>query len=637
MRGGVNDLAKSTTEIVEAARNLHSHFLIMDAKVPNTRNNNQEDIMYNYLSLHRTKGWMKFFTGQLLIALAILVIGFSLTWPQIASAQESGSLPAPTILSPPASKIVTPDPLFTGVTVNDTQVLIYINGVLNGEAKVKNGPTGTASWGYTPDSDLPLGEHMVYTVAKSQTSNQQSGESVQLKFYVELPFPAPTLFEPVVDNRTSYNMPWVKGVAKNNSLVDIYIDGHLDGTIQVANQPSGTTNFEYQPKTKLSDGWHAINATAQDRRGKQSKWSQAVVFEIRSDDQIIGSTAPQLSAKNPGTPTSVTAPTLLEPQTGSVVTQGKPIINGLAHNEQSIEVFINGQLNGEINKQQHESGVFSFSYKPFLSLPVGVHTITARSVDSTGNKSAHSNMLSFLIRPKDVQLVISPTGVERTRLVQIPGTVAAISTEKSDDSQMNEVTEEAISDEQELAEETKLEVTKTPVLAMPEKTNDGETIEEPEIESINVEDEPELTNEEITVTDDSSQGFDEKLIVTSDEGATSTDVVVIGERSTATAETTERSGNTALVVVLAIAAIIIIGLISWYTSREDHDNKPDDSANSKTPETPEASDEDGETFSPAKTDSVWEEEPVETDALKYSNESVDDEFPPPPPPPALGI
>ena len=414
MRGGVSDLAKSTAEIVEAARNLHWHFLTMGAKVPNTRNNNQEDIMYNYLSLHRTKGWMKFFTGHVLIGLAILVIGFSLSLPQITSAQSTEGLPAPTILSPPASGIVTQDPLFTGVTVNDTQVLIYINGALSGEAKVKNGPAGTASWGYRVGSDLPLSEHVVYVVAKHRTSGEQSSGSANLKFYVELPFPAPTLSAPTVDDRTTYDQPWIPGVAKNGSLIDVYIDGQLDGTVQVADHPSGTASFEYLPKTQLLDGWHSISATAQDKRGKQSKWSNAVVFETRSDNQIISSNAPQLNTGSPGKPTSVAAPTLLEPQTGNVITQGQPTINGLAHNNQAIEVFINGQLNGEVPKQQHESGVFSFSYKPFLSLPPGVHLITARSVDLAGYKSAHSNMLSFLVRPKDIQLVVSPTGVQRT-------------------------------------------------------------------------------------------------------------------------------------------------------------------------------------------------------------------------------
>ena len=104
---------------------------------------------------------------------------------------------------------------------------------------------------------LTLGEHTVYTVAKRQANEQRSGESSHLKFYLEQPFPAPILFEPVVDKRTSYDKPWIKGVAKNGSLIDIYIDEQLDGTIQVADHPSGTASFEYQPKATLNNGWHS--------------------------------------------------------------------------------------------------------------------------------------------------------------------------------------------------------------------------------------------------------------------------------------------------------------------------------------------------------------------------------------------
>jgi hypothetical protein len=524
--------------------------------------------------------------GKLTLTLG-LIFAATLLVPQAVDAQSDTSLIAPTILSPQAAEFVTErQPVFTGVTYNDTLVDVYIDGVLSGRAKVKNSPSGVASWAYRPAADLALGNHVVFTLAKSQAEVLQSLESINVAFRLEEPFPTPTLLTPLVDSRTTYTRPYVNGVSVSESIVDVYIDGSLTSTIQVASDPSGTANFEYRVP-ELAPGWHSVKVQAKDSRGKLSNFTDSQVFEVRTTAAEKQSTAPKATGSAHEPATAVIAPTLINPANGLVTDLSKPVIAGLAHNQQSVEIFIDGTLNGEIEKQEHESGVFSFTYKPYLGLTPGIHTVSAKTVDANGEKSSRSNTLSFLIKSKTTHLVISPDGISQTRLVARTGAVAATSTEEVIEPQ-----------------------------AMEDKTDE-----------VMVESTEPKVDEEAMQTSEST--MEESTTMTDEEPEEETEIVVIGERADDDADAAESDGNTALVVILAIAAIIIIGLISWYTSREEQDSDDDLSAGTNKSANPNES----------KTEELtWTEEPTDVGPPDYLVEdNTKDDIPPPPPPPALGI
>lgn len=602
---------------------------------------------------------------SLLIA-SIAIALMALFVPQISHAQTTTVLTAPTILSPHFNVVTQEKPVFTGLTYNDTKVDIYIDGVYNGRAKVKNDPSGVASWSYTAFLPLELGEHTVYAVARSQDEILRSPESMHVSFTIEEPFPSPTLLDLVIDERTTYEQPWLIGVAKNDSIIDVYIDGQLDGTIQIANHESGSNSFEYKPKKKLAPGWHSIVTNATNNFGKLSNPSNTLVFELRSDintESQLALTPPTVTPL----PTNIPAPTLYEPQSGTIVTQTKPLITGVAQNQQNVEVFINGVLNGEISSLTDPSGVYNFTYTPFLHLTPGLHLVNARATSQQGEKSAHSNTLSFLVRPRDTHIIVSPDGITKETLVKTPGTVASTTdtnTQENTGSQTepDQTVEENTENNQN--EETPSETEGTQEDSQPDNTseesdqvsdNSQDNTEEPPL--VVVDQNTEATGDDSVIvvedntstTDDTNDPNNEAVPNSGDDNSQNPDeqrtddITVVDNRANQSATNTAQAGsqNTILIVILAIAAIVIIGLISWYTSREHIDGQtPDDNATASETTPPHAetpSDESSDSEINDEDTPVWEEETVEVSRPRYEEEPIDDDVPPPPPPPALGI
>jgi len=189
-------------------------------------------------------------------------------------------LPAPTLISPASGKIVgEPKPYITGLVSNWSFAHIYIDGVYNGRTEILSHESGTANFAYKPFLDLEIGWHKVWAVAEDNLG-RKSGISNVLEFKVEKPMPAPTLFSPVVNSNTQYNQPFIVGLAKNNSAIEIFIDNKLTGQFNVVNHPSGTANFAFKSAI-LARGSHSVYTTATDSRGKESQQSNVIYFSVR--------------------------------------------------------------------------------------------------------------------------------------------------------------------------------------------------------------------------------------------------------------------------------------------------------------------------------------------------------------------
>lgn len=199
-----------------------------------------------------------------------------------ARAEAVAPAPAP-ILIAPNEKTITADlkPLIIGLAKNNAKVKIFIDGVLNGETGILKHESGTANFAQRPALNLTRGWHKVYAVAEDE-SGRSSLQSETLNFKIELPFPAPTMFKPVVNRDTALNRPFIVGLAKNDSKIKIYIDKKYQGELIVKNHPSGTANFAYKPKIALTRGAHSVYTLALDRRGKKSIESNAINFITKS-------------------------------------------------------------------------------------------------------------------------------------------------------------------------------------------------------------------------------------------------------------------------------------------------------------------------------------------------------------------
>ncbi len=189
-------------------------------------------------------------------------------------------LPAPTLISPNKQMVTGKvKPLITGLTVNDSLVHIYIDGIYNGKTEILTHLSSTANFAYRPFLNLSVGQHLAWAIAEDELGRKSQISNV-LNFRIEEPLPAPTLFKPTVNKSTNYQQPLVIGLAKNDSLINVYIDKQLNGQFQVENHESGTANFAYQPFLPLEEGDHLVYTEAVDNRGKISSWSNVIYFRV---------------------------------------------------------------------------------------------------------------------------------------------------------------------------------------------------------------------------------------------------------------------------------------------------------------------------------------------------------------------
>jgi len=190
------------------------------------------------------------------------------TWGQTTWAK----VPTPTLLQVVPSLDNSSRPWVVGLTPNQVAVEIWIDGEVQGMAKVVEDDSGTASFGWAPSVDLEVGVHQAQV--RGKFGDKYSKLSAAVTFVVPPPTPAPTLVEPEV--RDDYVL--IRGLLANGTAVKIYIDGIVYADFTVSNHPSGTTNFWFKARGLLN-GVHKVYARAYDATGKMSKKSNEFSFQ----------------------------------------------------------------------------------------------------------------------------------------------------------------------------------------------------------------------------------------------------------------------------------------------------------------------------------------------------------------------
>ncbi len=111
-------------------------------------------------------------------------------------------------------------------------------------------------------------------------------------------------------------------------------------------------------------------------------------------------------AQTPPPQYHIPAPTIVDVVQRQAPFAALPVITGVTFNHTLVDVYIDDVFYGKATVQDHESGVASFSYVPFLPLSVGQHTIkaVARSLDQSV-RSAESAFVTVLIE----DVVLAPT------------------------------------------------------------------------------------------------------------------------------------------------------------------------------------------------------------------------------------
>ncbi len=208
----------------------------------------------------------------------------------------------------------------------------------------------------------------------------------------ELSYPAPTLLSPTNGSATLQTKPLITGLAKNDSLIKVFIDGKLNGQFEVENHASGAANFAYTPFLHLKPGAHEVFATATDTKGKQSPHSNTLRFMVEYP---------------------MPAPTLVETVTNAATTASRPWIVGFSKNNTAVRIYIDGRDDGEFMVQNSATGTADFAYRTLYDLKPGRHTVYAVAIDRKGKESHYSDVIEFTVpKPAPVQSTSDQTKPE---------------------------------------------------------------------------------------------------------------------------------------------------------------------------------------------------------------------------------
>ncbi|OGF25752.1 hypothetical protein A2303_07195 [Candidatus Falkowbacteria bacterium RIFOXYB2_FULL_47_14] len=286
--------------------------------------------------------------GKYFIILIFLGLSLFLINPVEAADNSAGAVPpAPTLIGPDGfKKIGRAKPKITGLTKSGTAVYVYIDGVYNGKTDVLADDSGTADFAYDPFLNLSKGEHIVWAVAKDSQGNK-SFISNTLKFSIELPFPAPTLFKPVVNSGTNFEKPYIVGLAKNDSRVKIFIDKKFFGEFDVKNHNSGTTDFAYLPFLPLTEGRHMVYSVSTDKEGKESAWSNIVYFTVERQKESSAPIVAAAESEFPDDSEKTNFGKVTEAAASEEIAEIKALINRDAENTDST---------GAINEKEESQG-----------------------------------------------------------------------------------------------------------------------------------------------------------------------------------------------------------------------------------------------------------------------------------------
>lgn len=462
------------------------------------------------------KDSLKFIRTGLLAAILMAGIFVGLGVLHAYAAQEQ-------LLESPvnAQRFDTPMPRISGTT-ESSEVLVFIDGVLNGRTDVNN-----RKFRYYPFLPLSSGSHEI-TV---KDSSQSSSVSINI-----IPNPAPVLLKPEKSARTGQDRAWAGGVAQNNSLVILFVDGIENTRKNVKNHSSGTASFGAELKN-LPLGAHVVTAIARDNQGKDSFLSNPLIIKIL-----------------PSTP----APVLNRPVINAFAGIEKPFITGFAKNNLDIYFVINGKIEYRMPLGEHYSGTIAFAWQPKKALSLGRHKIEVFASDN-GKLSNNSPAIFWQVGEiSDAPLapdkpVITPP-VDEPKIPDEP--ISAVEPEPEQPPLMV----------QEPEPDDDLPLTVQEDLQDKEEAEAPVVPDEPEIQ------EPDDDQGRVVADDDAVLGVqdgpddaaDDKLAVLDEPESDITEIAPGAVVRDAPEQDQEFTFNTSLIIGIVILVFLLLSILVWY-------------------------------------------------------------------------
>ncbi len=277
--------------------------------------------------------------------------------------------PVPVVLTPTSGAVVsTLTPLISGTAEAGSTVTISLDGTVEGTTVADT----SESWSFTPSSALAQGPHSVTAQASDaagNTSPNSSPRSFTVDTLDETPPLVPVVQTPNNGAVVNISTPAITGTAEAGSTVTISFDGTVVGTAVA----DATGSWSFTPSSALAQGPHSVTAQASDAAGNTSPASNPSTFAV---DTIAP--AP---------------PVVTSPAAGVVVGTKNPMVTGTAEVGTTVTVILDGAEVG--TEAVTDTGTWNFT--PAEALPLGTHTLAARSIDAAGNQGPSSISAPFTI------------------------------------------------------------------------------------------------------------------------------------------------------------------------------------------------------------------------------------------------
>ncbi len=283
-----------------------------------------------------------------------------------------------------------PTPIIQGVATANATVTVLVAGVSQGTAVA----SASGNWTFTFATSLTDGIKSI--TAKIGAGTASAAKSITIDTQIS----APTVTGLVstsntgstADQITADQSPEISGTLPANASSGVVTV--KDGATTLGTVKATGTTWKFTPSTSLAAGDHTITATVEDAAGNVSVASAGKVINI--------------DAVAPATPTltGITAATDLGTSTTDRITSDPtPTFTGTAAASTKVEVYAGITLLGSTTSAADGS----WTYTPTAALANGVHTITARAVDTADNTSAASTSKTITIN--DLTLVASVLGL----------------------------------------------------------------------------------------------------------------------------------------------------------------------------------------------------------------------------------
>lgn len=283
-------------------------------------------------------------------------------------------------------------PAISGTAEANSTVTVYVDGSAVGTTTASD----TGDWTFTPETGLADGTHQI-TASAADAAGNSSGLSNDWSVVVDTVSETPVITTATDDvpgimgdisngGLTNDNLPVINGTAEHDSMVSIYIDSVMAGTVQA----DATGAWSFKVDNLLSDGEHQFSAVAVDAAGNTSSQSAAWGLTV---DTVAPTSSILYASDDAGVDSGLV-------YDGEASDDSRPTLIGNAEAGSNVTIFIDGVEVGTTIAGTKDT----WSYTPTNDLEIGQHTFEVIATDAAGNSSEKTPVFTLSVEPLEAPL-----------------------------------------------------------------------------------------------------------------------------------------------------------------------------------------------------------------------------------------